>query len=131
MFFFRRILKQLLLTALIGFVIRKAMASKNPRVSRVAQQTNRYLGGFVGLDETGRRAPRSRRVGRSAGSAVIGGVVSYFLDPQQGYDRRQRVKTYASERMSRNRDPLALPGATTTTTSAPAVERAVPRAATA
>src|SRR5688572_9615475 len=108
-FFVRRLFKQLLLTAVIGFVIRKAMASGNPRVKRVGHEANRLLGGVFGLDETGRRLPRARRAGRSASSALLGGAVSYFFDPQQGYERRARVKTYASERMRRNRDPLALP----------------------
>lgn len=128
-FFVRRLFKQLLLTALIGFAIRKAMSSDNPGVKRVGHGANRLLGGVFGLDETGRRLPRTRRAGRSAGSAVLGGAISYFFDPQQGYDRRARVKAYASERMRRNREPLALPGSHADT-SAPFVERAVPRAAT-
>ncbi len=61
MIFFRRIIKQLLLTALIGFVIRKLMASQNPRAKQVGTQANRLIGGGVGLDEAGRRAKRSRR----------------------------------------------------------------------
>ena len=125
----RRLFKQLLATALIGLLIRKAMSSDNPRLKRVGHQANRLLGGVFGLDETGHRLPRARRAGRSAGSALVGGAISYFFDPQQGYDRRARVKAYASQRMNRSREPLALPGARPDD-SAPRVERAVPRAAT-
>jgi hypothetical protein len=114
MFFFRRIIKQLLITTLIGFVIRKLMASSNPRAKQVGHQANRVVGGIVGLDETGHRASRRRRATKSAGTALIGGAMSYFFDPQQGYDRRQRVKTFASDQVARRRStPPALPAAAT------------------
>jgi hypothetical protein len=125
-FLFRRLIKQLILTALIGFVIRKALASKNPRVQQTAQQANRLLGGFVGLDETGNRVSRRRAMGRSARGAVVGGALSYFFDPQHGSERRARVKTFASERLRRDQQPLALPDGRYN--AGPSVERAAPRA---
>jgi hypothetical protein len=45
-----------------------------------------------------------RRVGRSAGSAAVGGVMSYFMDPQHGYERRQRAKRFASRQLSKMRN---------------------------
>jgi hypothetical protein len=128
-FLVRRLFKQLLATALIGFVIRKAMTSENPRVKQVGYQANRLVGGVFAPDESGHRGPRLGRVGRSAGSALVGGAISYFFDPQQGYDRRARVKAFASDRMHRNREPLALPRGQYEVPAA-GVERAVPRAAT-
>jgi hypothetical protein len=124
---FRRVLKQLFLTAFIGLVIRRLMSSTNPRAKQVGYQANRLLGGVFGLDETGRRVSRRRAVGRSAGSAIVGGALSYFFDPQQGYERRARAKTFAAERLRRGREPLALPRGQYE--MSPAVERAVPRAA--
>jgi hypothetical protein len=112
MILFKRLIKNLVLTAVIGFVIRKLMASQNESVSNFGHRTNRMLGGVFGLDERGRRAPRrGRAVTKSAGSAAIGGILSYFFDPQQGADRRARAKTFASERMHRSNGhtPQALP----------------------
>lgn len=113
--FVRRIIKSLLITAVVGFIIRKAMGSSNPTVQRFGHQANRFIGGPIGLDETGRRLPRRRRraMTSSAGSALAGGVMSYFFDPMQGRERRERAKTFARQRLSRrNGQPILLPEAT-------------------
>lgn len=120
MLFLRRIIKSLLVTALVGFVVRKAMGSTNPRVQRIGTQTNRLIGGVIGLDETGHRAPRKRRraMTNSAGSALVGGVMGYFFDPVQGRQRRERAKTFARERFAgRNGHRNLLPEATPTGTT--------------
>ena len=103
MFFFRRIIKQLVLTAVIGFVIRKLMSSSNPKAQQVGHQVNRVVGGVFGLDERGNRVPRRRRAAmtKSAGSALVGGALSYFFDPKQGFDRRAKAKTLVNERLAR------------------------------
>lgn len=103
MLFLRRIIKSLLVTAVVGFVIRKAMSADNPNVRRFGHQANRLVGGVIGLDETGHRLPRRRRraMTSSAGSAVIGGVMSYFFDPQQGRHRRERARTFAQQKLAR------------------------------
>jgi hypothetical protein len=113
MILFKRLIKNLLLTALIGFVIRKLMASQNPNVASAGHRANKLLGGVFGLDERGRRAPRrGRAVTKSAGSAAIGGILSYFFDPVQGQERRAKAKTFASERMRKNgHSTQALPAA--------------------
>lgn len=115
MLFLRRIIKSLLVTALVGFVIRKAMSSDNPGVQRFGHQANRLIGGVIGLDETGRRVPRRRRraMTNSAGSALVGGVMSYFFDPKQGRERRERAKTFAQQRLARRNGHHLLPAATT------------------
>jgi hypothetical protein len=54
----------------------------------------------------------------SAGSAVVGGLMSYFFDPQQGRERRERAKTFAKEKLARrNGQAYLLPGATPTETT--------------
>lgn len=120
-FLIRRIVKSLLLTALVGMLIRKGMESSNPKLSAFAKRTNRLLGGFVGLDETGHPAPRRRRrtMAGSAGSAVVGGAMSYFFDPRQGRERRERAVSFAKRRIDRNGSTRALPAATETTGDAP------------
>ena len=113
MFFFRRIIKQVVLTALIGFVIRKLMSADDPRLKKAGEQANRLVGNAFGIDATGQQRPRRRRsLTRSAGSAVVGGALGYFFDPQNGYDRRSRAKTMAKDRFNRNgTSPAALPAA--------------------
>jgi hypothetical protein len=103
MFFLRRIIKQIVLVTVIGFVIRKLMASSDPRAQKVGHQINRVVGGVFGLDERGHRVPRRHRTAmtKSAGSALVGGALSYFFDPKQGYDRRAKAKTFASEKLAR------------------------------
>ncbi len=118
MFFLRRIIKSLLITAIVGFVIRKAMGSTNPKVARIGHQANRFIGGPIGLDESGRRRPRRRAVmTNSAGSALVGGLMSYFFDPHQGRERRERAKSFARERIVRRNDQHLLPAATPTETT--------------
>lgn len=103
MLFFRRIFKQLLITAAIGFVIRKLMASNDPRLKQAGHRANRMVGGVAGLDETGHKAKRAHRVTRSAGTALVGGAIGYFFDPQQGRERRERAKSFASEQLAKRR----------------------------
>lgn len=111
MIFFRRIFKQLVLTALIGFVIRKLLQSENPRAKQIGTHANRLVGGVFGLDETGRRVRRRHRAAGGAGSALVGGALQYFFDPQQGYDRRAKAKAFAQEKLQRSRNgrPLLTP----------------------
>jgi hypothetical protein len=103
MIFFRRIFKQLILTALIGFVIRKLLSSENPRAKQIGMQANRLVGGVFGLDETGHRVSRKRRASKSAGTALFGTALGYFFDPVQGYERRAKAKAFASEKLKRAR----------------------------
>lgn len=114
-FIFKRLFKQMVLTALIGFVIRKLMSSDNDRAKRVGVGANKLVGGVIGLDEHARPIPRrrGRRMARSAATAAAGGAMSYFFDPVQGADRREKVKRFASERMHRNGQQHLLPSATT------------------
>jgi hypothetical protein len=110
---FRRFFKQLVLTAIIGFVIRKLMASNDPRAQRIGDGANKLVGGAFGLDENARRLPRrrGRRAARGAATAAAGGAMSYFFDPVHGSERRAKVKQFASERLHRNGDQRLLPSA--------------------
>ena len=110
---FRRFFKQIALTAIIGFVIRKLMASNDPRAKRIGDGANKLVGGAFGLDENARPLPRrrSRRVASRAATAAAGGAMSYFFDPIHGSERRAKVKQFASERMHRNGDQHLLPAA--------------------
>jgi hypothetical protein len=104
MFFFKGIFKQLVIASVIGFVIRKLMASDNPRAKQAGQSANRVVGGAVGLDETGHKAKRGRRVTKSAGTAVVGGALGYFFDRRQGRERRERAKSFLSEQLAKRRN---------------------------
>lgn len=110
-FFLRRLIGRFLFVAILGWVINKLRESDNPRAQKVGYTANRALGGVFGTN--GLRGPsRRRRVGRSAGSAAVGGVLGYFFDPVQGRDRRARVKTFAAEHLHRPNGRAALPAAT-------------------
>jgi hypothetical protein len=121
MFLFKRFFKQILLTALIGFTIRKLMSSKDPRAQRIGAGANKLVGGVIGLDENARPLPkkRGRRAAKSAATAAAGSAMSYFFDPVHGSERRAKVKRFANERMRRNGQQHLLPSASTTG-SAPA-----------
>ena len=115
MFLFKRLFKQIVLTAVIGFVIRKLMSSNDPRAQRIGHGANKLVGGVIGLDENAQRVPRrrGRRVARSTATAAVGGAMSYFFDPVQGAERRARAKRFASDKMHRNGDQHLLPAAST------------------
>jgi hypothetical protein len=110
-FVFKRLFKQMVLTALIGFVIRKLMSSENPRAKRVGEGANKLVGGVIGLDEHARPKPRrrTRTVAGRAATAAAGGAMSYFFDPVHGSERRSRVKQYAGEKLHRNGQRPMLP----------------------
>lgn len=110
MFFLRRMIGRFLFVAVLGWVIRKLRSSENPNAQKVAHTANKVLGGAFGVDATGQTV-RPRRMRRSAGSAAVGGILSYFLDPKQGRERRDRVKTFASEQIRRAKQTPALPPA--------------------
>ena len=113
--FVRRLLKQMVLTAVIGFVIRKLMSSDNPRAKRFGDGANKLVGGVIGLDEHARPRPRrrTRGVASTAAKAAAGGAMSYFFDPIQGAERRAKVKRFAGEKLHRNGDRPMLPSAKT------------------
>ena len=112
MLLFRRLIKQLVLTTLIGLVVRKAMRSDTPRVKTAGLQANRLLGGVFGGDEGHHGPSRKRRAAKSAGTALVGGAMSYFFDPAQGHERRTRAKEFAVTRLHRNGStPKELPAA--------------------
>jgi hypothetical protein len=113
-FLFKRLFKQMLLTAVIGFVIRKLMSSTDPRAKRVGQGANKLVGGVIGLDSNAHPLPRrrGRRVARSAATAAAGSAMSYFFDPVQGAERRAKVKQFASEKLHRDGQQHLLPSAT-------------------
>lgn len=115
LFLFRRLIKQFVLTAIIGFVIRKLMSSNDPRTKRIGEGANKLVGGVIGLDANANPVPRRRGRGmaKRAATAAAGGAMSYFFDPAQGAQRRQRVKRYASEKLNRNGQPPMLPAAET------------------
>jgi hypothetical protein len=112
MFFLRRLIGRLLFVALLGWLINKLRESDNPKAQKVGHTANRIVGGVFGTDVARRSMGRRARVGRSAGSAAVGGLLGYFFDPAQGQQRRARVKTFASERIHRNGNHAALPAAT-------------------
>jgi predicted lipid-binding transport protein (Tim44 family) len=117
----KRFFKQIALTAIIGFVIRKLMASNDPRAKRIGDGANKLVGGAFGQDEHARPRPRrrTRRVARSAATAAAGGAMSYFFDPVQGPERRAKVKRFASERIHRNGETHLLPSASQIPTAVP------------
>jgi len=121
MWLFKRFFKQMLLTALLGFVVHKLMTSDDPRMQAIGRRANRFTGGAFGPhpDDVIPTPSRKRRVARSAATAAAGGAVSYFFDPEHGYDRRAKVKRFASERMQRNGNQPLLPPATNGATSEP------------
>jgi len=100
MFFLRRLIGRLLFVAVLGWLINKLRDSDNPRAQKVGHTANRVLGGAFGTNANGQVKPK-RRVGRSAGSAAVGGLMSYFFDPDRGFDRRRRVKTFTSQKLGR------------------------------
>ena len=114
MFFLRRLIGRFIFVAILGWLINKLRTSGNPKAQKVGHTANRVLGGVFGVDAAGRPAiGRTRRVGKSASTAAVGGLLGYFFDPVQGRDRRERVKTFASERLQRNGNGhVALPAAT-------------------
>jgi hypothetical protein len=114
-FLFKRLFKQIVLTALIGFVIRKLMASENLRAKRFGEGANKLVGGIVGLDENARPKPRrrTRGVASRAATAAAGGAMSYFFDPVHGSERRAKVKHFASDKLHRNGQHPMLPAAST------------------
>ena len=62
MFLFRRLIKQVLLAFAVGFVIKRLLASSNPRARRVGEVADRYVGRFIGTSRTRTRrtAPVTR-----------------------------------------------------------------------
>ncbi len=127
MFLFKRLFKQLVLTAVIGFVIRKLMSSTDPRAKRIGEGANKLVGGVIGLDANARPLPRrrGRRMARSATTAAVGGAMSYFLDPVPGAERRTRAKQFATDRLHRNGQQHLLPPATAGQTPAPVPTQAI------
>jgi hypothetical protein len=107
----KRFAKQIVLTAAVGFVIRKLMSSNDPRAQRIGQGANKLVGGAFGPDESAKPEPRKRgrSVARSAATAAAGGALSYFFDPVHGSERRAKVKSFASERLRRNKERPRLP----------------------
>lgn len=100
----RRLIKQMVLTAMIGFAIRKLMSSDNPRAKRFGEGANKLVGGVIGPDEDMRPEPRTRtrRVASRAATAAAGGALGYLFDPAQGAERRAKVKRFATEKLHRN-----------------------------
>ena len=47
MFLFRRLIKQILMAVVAGFVINRLLASSNPRARRAGEVADRYVGRFV------------------------------------------------------------------------------------
>jgi hypothetical protein len=107
----KRFSKQIVLTAVIGFVVRKLLASDDERAQRIGRGANKLVGGAFGPDEIARPQPRhlGRIAVRSAATAAIGGAVAYFFDPTNGAERRARVSTFARDRLRRNTYRPALP----------------------
>lgn len=58
MFLFRRLIKQVVVAFAVGFVIKRLLASSNPRAQRAGEVADRYLGRFFGV-----RSDRARRRG--------------------------------------------------------------------
>lgn len=110
MFLLRGLIKQIVAVAAIGFVVRKLIASGDPRAQRVGTTANRVMGNVFGVDAHGERTrPRGRGLVRSAAGAAFGGAMSYFFDPAQGRDRRARATKATVGRMRRNgKDNVAL-----------------------
>lgn len=119
MFFLRRLIGRLLFVTALGFVIRKLRESDNGRARRIGEGANKALGGPFGA-ANGKVARPRRRIFRSAGSAAVGGAMSYFFDPDRGRGRRDRVKGYAKQRLARARHEPALLGERGTPATAPA-----------
>ncbi len=109
MFFLRKLIGRLLFVTILGYVIRKLRDSKDPRAQKVGNTANKVLGGAFGVNANGRGARPRGGVRRSAGSAAVGGLMSYFFDPAQGADRRARAKNFAKERIGRARQQPLLP----------------------
>ncbi len=116
--FLRPLVKQAIVTTVLGFVIHKLMASDDARARRVGERANKLVGSAFGPDTHAMPKPRSRRgrAVRSAATAAAGGVVSYFFDPAQGADRRAKAKRFATEHMHRNGERTLLPPVRTTDT---------------
>lgn len=108
---FRRFLKQIAVTAIIGFAIRKLMASNHPRAKRIGDGANKLVGGAFGQDAEPQPRRRTRRVAGSAATAAAGSAMTYFFDPIHGSERRAKVKRFANERMHRNGETRLLPSA--------------------
>jgi hypothetical protein len=105
--------KQTLITALLGFVVHKLMTSANPRAKRIGERANKLTGHAFGPDERDVPRPpsRVRRAARSAATAAAGSAFGYFFDPVQGSERREKVKRFATERLHRNGQQHLLPDA--------------------
>lgn len=103
MFLIRGLIKQIMVVTAVGFLVRKLMASGDSRAQRVGRTANRVMGNVFGVDAEGQRTrPRGRGLVRSAAGAAFGGAMSYFFDPVQGRDRRERVRTSTVGRIRRN-----------------------------
>jgi hypothetical protein len=110
----KRLIKQFVMTALIGFVVHKLMNSSNPRLQTIGRGANRVTRGAFGPDAD-ELAPPKRRVQRaatSAATAAAGASLSYFFDPERGADRRAKVRRVVAQRLH-DREPYLLPAAST------------------
>jgi hypothetical protein len=67
MFLFRRLIKQVLVAFAVGFVIKRLLASSNPRAQRAGEVADRYLGRLFGFssERSKRRRPGTAPVTRT------------------------------------------------------------------
>lgn len=121
MFFLRKLIYRMVFVWLLGWVVRKLRGSENPKLKRVGEGANRAMGGTFGLMPNDPRFVPRRRRGRSLGSAAVGGLMSYFADPVHGRERRERAKSFATEKINRARSAQrpALPAPTYSAAGAP------------
>jgi hypothetical protein len=112
-FLFRRLLRPLIITTIVGFLVRRLMASEDMRMQRIGRGANRFMGHPFGPEEQP-HPHRGRRLAKTATTAAVGGAMEYFFDPIQGADRRARVKRFASDKLHRNgHGPILLPESNT------------------
>jgi hypothetical protein len=61
MFFLRRLIKNLLVVAALGFVVRKLISSSDPRLQRAGNIANKGMRVVFGSDATAPQAGKGRR----------------------------------------------------------------------